>query len=336
MNEVSVFGSVTLLKNGVSVSVSLIPTKLLQQTFNGEKVTPDWGEAANQPVIYPFVMVSNTSVPVTDLSNPTWIFGGRTLTFNADGDSTNSGLVGMFKKISYTIGSTPVPALQITGNVMNGYTTHQKLVLNIDATIGGNTENVSDGIDILRFENPGDTYVGSIEFTNGGVLTPGNTTTTLAGSLTLGGIAVTEKVTYSWKKWNGTTWVSTGKTTRSITVGLDDVDSQARYMLEFSVDGSVVTNAYFTVRDLSDPLEIVIDQPVDAMIGSGESLTYTAVVRRVGTTDNLPGYTFNYTLLKLDGTEISSGVATGGKFTITGQQLLDNGGTINWSVTAKK
>lgn len=43
MNEVSVFGSVTLLKNGVSVSVSLIPTKLLQQTFNGEKVTPDWG-----------------------------------------------------------------------------------------------------------------------------------------------------------------------------------------------------------------------------------------------------------------------------------------------------
>ena len=335
MNEVSVFGSVTLLKNGVSVSVSLIPTKLLQQTFNGEKVTPDWGEAANQPVIYPFVMVSNTSVPVTDLSNPTWIFGGRTLTFNADGDSTNSGLVGMFKKISYTIGSTPVPALQITGNVMNGYTTHQKLVLNIDATIGGNTENVSDGIDILRFENPGDTYVGSIEFTNGGVLTPGNTTTTLAGSLTLGGIAVTEKVTYSWKKWNGTTWVSTGKTTRSITVGLDDVDSQARYMLEFSVDGSVVTNAYFTVRDLSDPLEIVIDQPVDAMIGSGESLTYTAVVRRVGTTDNLPGYTFNYTLLKLDGTEISSGVATGGKFTITGQQL-DNGGTINWSVTAKK
>lgn len=336
MNEVSVFGSVTLLKNGVSVSVSLIPMKLLQQTFNGEKVTPDWGEAANQPVIYPFVMVSNTSVPVTDLSNPVWIFGGTTLTFDDDGNCTNDGLTGMFKKTSYTIGSTPVPALQVTGNVMSGYTTHQKLVLNIDATIGGNTENVSDGIDILRFENPGDTYVGSIEFTNGGVLTPGNTTTTLAGSLTLGGIAVTEKVTYSWKKWNGTTWVSTGKTTRSITVGLDDVDSQARYMLEFSVDGSVVTNAYFTVRDLSDPLEIVIDQPVDAMIGSGDSLTYTAVVRRVGTMDNLPGYTFNYSLLKLDGSEISSGVATGGKFTITGQQLLDNGGTINWSVTATK
>ncbi len=336
MNEVSVFGSVTLLKNGVSVSVSLVPTKLLQQVFNGEKVTPDWGEAGNQPVIYPFVMVSNTSVPVTDLSNPTWIFGGTTLTFDGSGNCTNPGLAGMFKKTTYTIGSTPVPALQVTGNVMSGYTTHQKLVLNIDATIGGNTENVSDGIDILRFDNPGDTYVGSIEFTNGGVLTPDNTSTTLTGALTLGGIAVTEKVTYSWKKWNGTTWVSTGKTTKSITVGLDDVDSQARYMLEFSVDGSVVTNAYFTVRDLSDPLEIVIDQPVDAMIGSSESLTYTAVVRRVGTTDNLTGYTFNYTLLKLDGTEISSGVATGGKFTITGQQLLDNGGTINWSLTATK
>ena len=201
MNEVSVFGSVTLLKNGVSVSVSLIPTKLLQQTFNGEKVNPDWGEAANQPVVYPFVMVSNTSVPVTDLSNPTWIFGGTTLTFDDDGNCTNDGLTGMFKKTSYTIGSTPVPALQVTGNVMNGYTTHQKLVLNIDATIGGNTENVSDSIDILRFENPGDTYVGSIEFTNGGVLTPDNTTTTLTGSLTLGGIAVTEKVTYLWKKW---------------------------------------------------------------------------------------------------------------------------------------
>lgn len=336
MNEVSVFGSVTLLKNGVSVSVSLVPTKLLQQVFNGEKVTPDWGKAANQPVIYPFVMVSNTSVPVTDLLNPVWIFGGTTLTFDDDGNCTNTGLTGMFKKTNYTIGSIPVPALQVTGNVMSGYTTHQKLVLNIDATIGGNTENVSDGIDILRFENPGDTYVGSIEFTNGGVLTPDNTTTTLTGSLTLGGIAVTEKVTYLWKKWNGTTWVSTGKTMRSITVGLDDVDSQARYMLEFSVDGSVVTNAYFTVRDLSDPLEIVIDQPVDALLGASETLTYTAVVRRVGTTDNLPGYTFNYSLLKLDGSEISSGVATGGKFTITGQQLLDNGGTINWSVTAKK
>lgn len=336
MNEVSAFGSVTLLKNGVSVSVSLVPTKLLQQVFNGEKVTPDWGEAANQPVVYPFVMVSNTSVPVTDLSNPVWIFGGMTLTFDGNGNCTNTGLVGMFKKTNYTIGSTPVPALQVTGNVMSGYTTHQKLVLNIDATIGGTTENVSDGIDILRFDNPGDTYVGSIEFTNGGVLTPDNMTTTLTGALTLGGMAVTEKVTYSWKKWNGTTWESTGKTTKSITVSLDDVDGQARYMLEFSVDGSVVTNAYFTVRDLSDPLEIVIDQPVDAMIGSSESLTYTAVVRRVGTTDNLTGYTFNYTLLKLDGSEISSGVATGGKFTITGQQLLDNGGTVNWSLTATK
>ena len=200
MNEVSVFGSVTLLKNGVSVSVSLVPTKLLQQVFNGEKVTPDWGEAGNQPVIYPFVMVSNTSVPVTDLSNPTWIFGGTTLTFDGSGNCTNPGLAGMFKKTTYTIGSTPVPALQVTGNVMSGYTTHQKLVLNIDATIGGNTENVSDGIDILRFDNPGDTYVGSIEFTNGGVLTPDNTSTTLTGALTLGGIAVTEKVTYSWKK----------------------------------------------------------------------------------------------------------------------------------------
>lgn len=49
MNEVSVFGSVTLLKNGVSVSVSLIPTKLLQQTFNGEKVTPDWGRRLTSP-----------------------------------------------------------------------------------------------------------------------------------------------------------------------------------------------------------------------------------------------------------------------------------------------
>lgn len=336
MNEVSVFGSVTLLKNGVSVSVSLVPTKLLQQVFNGEKVTPDWGESANQPVIYPFVMVSNTSAPVTDLSNPVWIFGGTTLTFDDDGNCTNAGLTGMFKKTTYTIGSTPVPALQVTGNVMSGYTTHQKLVLNVDATIGGNTENVSDGIDILRFDNPGDTYVGSIEFTNGGVLTPDNTSTTLTGSLTLGGIAVTEKVTYSWKKWNGTTWESTGKTTKSIEVGLDDVDSQARYMLEFSVDGSVVTNAYFTVRDLSDPLEIVIDHPVHSTIGPGESITYTAVVRRVGTTDNLTGYTFNYALLKLDGTEISSGVATGGKFTITGQQLLDNGDTINWSVTATR
>lgn len=56
---------------------------------------------------------------------------------------------------------------------------------------------------------------------------------------------------------------------------------------------------------------------------------------QVGTTDNnLTGYTFNYTLLKLDGSEISS-AATGGKFTI-GTITADNGGTINWSLTATK
>lgn len=114
MKEVSVFGSVTLLKNGVSVSVSLIPTKLLQQTFNGEKVTPDWGEVANQPVIYPFVMVSNTSVPVTDLSNPVWIFGGTTLAFDDDGNCTNDGLTGMFKKTKLHDRLDPRPGF--TGN----------------------------------------------------------------------------------------------------------------------------------------------------------------------------------------------------------------------------
>lgn len=336
MNEVSAFGSVTLLKNGVSVSVSLVPTKPLQQIFNGEKVAPDWTAAGNQPVVYPFVLASNTSAPVTDLTNPVWIFGGVTLTFDGNGINTNAGLAGMFKKTTYTIGSTPVPALQVTGNVMNGFNTHQKLVLNLDATIGGHKENVSDGIDIMRFDNPGDAYIGYIEFTNGGVLTPDNTSTTLKGILTLGGVEVTNKVTYAWYKWNGTTWVATGKTIQSITVGLSDVDSQARYRVAFSVNGSVVTSAYFTVRDLSDPLEIVIDKPTDTMIGASETLMITAVVRRVGTTDNLTGYTFNYTLLKQDGTEISSGVATGGKFTITGQQLLDNNGSINWSLIASK
>lgn len=336
MNEVSAFGSVTLLKNGTSVSVSLVPTKLLQQIFTGEKVTPDWTVADNQPVIYPFVLVSNSNAPVTELSNPVWIFGGTTLTFNASGACTNAGLAGMFMKTTYNIGSTPVPALKVTGNVMKGFNTHQKLVLVVDATIGGHTENVSAGIDITRFENPGDTYIGYVEFTNGGVLTQDNLTTELKAVLTLGGIETTDKVTYAWEKWNGTTWASTGKTTRTITVGVADVDSQARYRVAFKVSNSVVTYGYHVVRDLSDPLEIVIDKPVNAQIGASETLSITATVRRVGTTDDLPGYTFNYSLMKLDGTVIASGVATGGKFTITGQQLTSNGGAINWSVTATK
>lgn len=336
MNEVSAFGSVTLLKNGVTVSASLVPTKLLQQIFNDEKVTPDWTVAANQPVIYPFILASSSSVPITDLTNPAWMFGGTTLTFNDSGVCTNAGLAGMFTKTTYMIGSTSVPALKVTGNVMKGYNTHQKLVLNVDATVGGHSENVSDGIDIMRFDNPGDTYIGYIEFSNGGVLTPANTSTTLKGILTLGGVDITTSVTYAWDKWNGTSWVATSKTTQSISVGIADVDSQARYRVVFKVDNSVVTYAYFTVRDLSDPLEIVIDKPMDAQIGTSETLTITAVVRRVGTSDNLTGYTFNYTLAKLDGTVIFSGVATNGKFSVSGQQLVDNNGTINWSVTATK
>ena len=336
MSEVSAFGSVTLLKNGVSVSVSLVPTKIIQQTFNGEKVTPDWTVADNQPIVYPFVLASNKNAPVTDLANPVWVFGGTTLTFNASGVCTNAGLAGMFTKTTYNIGSTAVPALKITGNVMKGFNTHQKLVLNIDATIGGHTENVSDGVDITRFDNPGDTYIGYVEFTNGGVLTPENSSTTLKGVLTLGGVEVTGDVTYAWDKWNGTAWVSTGKATRTISVGVADVESQARYRVAFKVSNSVVTYAYFTVRDLSDPFEIVIDKPVNAQIGEGDTLTITAAVRRVGEETNLTGYTFNYTLMKVDGSVITSGVATGGKFSITGLQVINNGGAINWSLTASK
>ena len=338
MKQVSAFGSVTLIKNGVSVSAALTPTDVLQQTFSGDKVFPDWETAANQPTVYPYVLVTSQVGPVTDLANSAWIFAGTALTFNEEtGDCTNEGLAGMFKKVTYTLGTTPVPALKITGNVMKDYTTHQKLVLNIDATVSGQTVNVTTSIDILRVDNPGDVYVGFVGATNGGVLTQNSTTTTLTAKLTRGGIEIAEsQLTYQWYKENGTGWVDTGKTTKSIEVSLDDVDSQARYRVAFSINNSVVTNAYFVVSDLSDPLDIYINQPKDAMIGVGDSLQYTVVIRRVGSTDALTGFTINYALTKLDGSEIASGVAEDGKFTVTGQQVKNAGGTLNWSVTARK
>lgn len=246
--------TITRLRQGDSLTASLVSTKSLIQYIEGDSISPNWEVLANQPIIYPFVRSSLTTAFITDITNVRWYLDNVLITAE-----DNRFLLGE----TYEIGGFHFPSLRVVKNLMLGSTSNKSIRAEFDVETGGFKTELNTTIDVQRLVVSESSYQGEIGVTSGGIITEEIPTVTLNAILLKGGQSVSAFDVEWWKIVAYDTdgevdgLMELGKTGKEITLSRNDVDLNETILCRFIVGGTVRATATRDLMDLTDPYEMV-------------------------------------------------------------------------------
>ena len=242
-------GSITIkrLRNGDSLCLTLeLNGKPLYQGIDKDTlaVTPDWGSAANQPIITP----KATSVrgnPVT-LSNFGWAHNGVALVFNgATSGNWQTDSTGKFSLDNLS------GALKIIGNLASETNTaNDSLTFTCQASVGGVEYPLTKSIDVIIQLAGASSYFGSV-IASTEQITESVPSSTLTTKLML----ASQDLSDYYVKWykDDTLW-SDKNGQKTITVGRSDIDGTQLFIAEFYKSSSDTTPIFRTGIRVADTL----------------------------------------------------------------------------------
>ncbi len=257
-------GSITIkrLRTGDNLFISFDNNGIpLYQGVNTDTtpatVTPDWSQAANQPMLTPKVTSARNAL--IELSQHEWDYNGVALVFNG------AALTGGFTKDStgkFAMNAT-TGALKIIDNLASAANyANDQLDYRCLATVDGVQYRLSKSADIFIQKVGATSYIGLITATTE-TLTASVENTTLKTDLKLAGNTVASWYT-KWYKGNlDTPWTEkNGQNT--ITVGRADVNGTVLFIAEFYLSAADATSgadpvfrAGIRIMDATDDFQIV-------------------------------------------------------------------------------
>lgn len=276
----SVTGSITIkrLRKGGTVSLELRSDLPLIQITDGENVSPDFTQTANQPTITP--TVRNGKGEVVTLQSATWSYNGVQLTFSTSVDAdgwqpcTNSDYSSLFKYKSAT------KQMKIVGNIASA----DNLISDtITCTVTGESSmanfSVSGNIN-FQISKAGATTT-SVAIYNDDTFEPDDTTLCRLGAKVYQGL---NEVTGKWVKWYDEAGNVRKQGTGPYTFDVlrDYIDGWGVIscsVFEKQDDTSAVASAWLTLRDYTDEYDILLTATPDEWDGQGD-VTVTAQLIR--------------------------------------------------------
>lgn len=333
---------VGMVIDGDKIDGNLRSTAPLAQFFKRDTgaCIPDWTVAANQPVIYP-VMRSQNEGAVKGIVAATekWYYNGVLIVFNASNVATApAAIANKAKKITYNNGTLNVPALQITGNLSAADNLDADVIRmtgDIESSGHNLTFDVFIGLEIAEYSD--NEYTGFLSVTNGGIIDQEGETVTVTPMLYKGGSKMTSGFTVKWLKPPYTTAFSTAAT---VALGRNDIDSRLDLMCQFLVGSDVMDTRIISLSDEIDPYYVACEASGTTMLestGVNSSVNLTYKVKKMGSGEVIPGYTFVTVLTGARGQAISlanAPTATGCKVTYADSKAA--GGGITGHVTGTK
>lgn len=221
------------------------------------------------------------------------------LTFDANGLSTNSGMVGYFKKIidySTNIGGTThkLPALRVMKNLVpiSGYDNDRITVAGTVEIAGSSIEFNGLSKEVVIQESTGNQYDVLITNNKGSQLLTAGESLTDTARVFKDGIEITDYTgfTFQWVKMLGAGDTNMGAA-RTQAVTTNDVDNVLKLRCDVSFNGSKVASGYDEITDFSDPYRIFFK--IDGISGTtsrpGQTATITPSIVKRGTGEEVPG-----------------------------------------------
>ena len=255
MSKYSAQGSITVkrLRNGDTIYLTLelngIPLFQAVDSQTGI-VSPNWGVAANQPVITPHV--GTTRGNSATLANHSWQYNGNTLQFTgATSGGFTADSTGKFA-MNQTTGALKIIAnLASASNMAN-----DTLLYSCTATIGGVAYTLTKSIDVQIQSAGASSYFGFITASTT-QLDSAHDSTTLKAELWL----ATAPVSNYYVKWyKGSVEWSAMAGQKSVTVNRNDIDATQLFVVEYyqnQGDTDYVARAAISIIDTLDEIIVV-------------------------------------------------------------------------------
>lgn len=290
MKVESVF-SLTATLDGTTINGTLRVdgTPLVQRYNKGtSQFVPDFESLAenNRPTLV-VILRDSTDGSVIVPQTIEFRYNDLLLTFGSDGLSTNSTLVGYFKKIdnySANVGgsSYQLPALRVMKNLVpvSGYD-NDRISVSGTIEVGGNSIPFSElSKEVVIQESTGNQYDVVITNTKGSQFTATGESLTETARIFKDGVEITDYsgYTFQWVKMLGSGDTNWG-TARTQVVSTSDVDNVLKLRCDVMFDGSKVASGYDEVTDFSDPyyLNFKITGITGTRVRKGETATITPV-----------------------------------------------------------
>ena len=241
----------------------------LYQTYDDANVyIPDFESGGiaetEKPTVALFVANHATGKLMTP-QTVDWMYNGVTLAFGGDGLSTNSGMVGMFKKIdnfsaSYLGADVTVRALRVMKNLVSlTNMDNDRISASGTVEVKGKPVRFNDvGAEVVIQKRTDSLYYVTI---NPLLLKLSNEAPSgqLEAQVLAGGNPVKDFTgyTFKWEKItsSGNVTLQSGSSNK-VTVELDDVDSMADILCTVSKGSEVVGSGFAHVEDESDPIQV--------------------------------------------------------------------------------
>lgn len=157
----------------------------------------------------------------------------------------------------------------------------------------------------------------------------------------MGSDDITTGLTYKWyNQTNGAWTVMSGKTTQTLTVTNDMVDTTGVFRVEVYQGGKLIGQDTQSVMDASDPFDLILNPtPEDETIReSGDTVVYKPILVKRGSTTKYKDMTFYFVFMDSAGVVLnpstSGTAATSG--TCTWDMCQQAGGNVAWTITTKE
>lgn len=346
MSIASRTGQVTfLLRSGVYSTALMCNMGDLYQVYDGEpdnpsNITPDFPTL--QPTYQFIVSSSRVAEGVIVPSSVKWYFNDVELTF-AGNVSTNSfaGETGHFKSIPYQAGTNDYYGLQIVKNLVKaseGASCTIKAVGTV--TVGSTSDSVQYLVSIPITKGVGNSRKVTIVAgdNNYFAIREKGGTCILKATMRQGASEVTSGLTYRWYQLSSGVWsVLSSQVAQTLQVNGDMVSNSSVFKVEVLQNGILAGYDVQEVVDLSDPLDIITNpNPANETIesGSGDSVTYSPILVKRGSTQKYRDMTFYFTFMDAAGNILNpstsgTAAATG---TCTEAMCAQAGGNVSYTI----
>ncbi|MEG0107614.1 MAG: hypothetical protein RR705_02015 [Lachnospiraceae bacterium] len=257
-------------KSGDQLSFYFETDKALWQGYDEESVavSPDWTEPINRPTISPKAYSACINSNVSNIGHGVWTYNSVVLVFD---DTTGLTADGVFKINATT------DALTIMKNLASS-TNKNGDILSYSAKFDNGYAETSGGQIEVKLDIVGsNSYYGYVDLTSS-TLKEGETDSIVATANLLLGTIPQSAFTLKWCKQSNQNVIGTGKT---LNITRDMVDGRETFYCEYYVEGILKTTKYFSVYDVSDPVQIVFVLFSDvSSTSAGKNVVYKAYLQK--------------------------------------------------------
>lgn len=336
-----------ITKAGTYTALIMCPTGDVYQEWEGteSEVTNIFPNFENtHPILYFVCTSSRVAEGVATPDSMTFYFNGTKIEFS--GDTSTGTFAGYFKKISPS-GDNLYYGLQIMKNLheLSGFVPATiKMVAAI--SYGTQSDDIQASYTIPIQQSTGSSYRVTI-------VAGDNKSFVISdkgGKCILKAVAyqsseeLTKNLTYKWSKMDTSGWtVLSGKTSQTLEVSGDDIDTYGEYLVEVSRDGNVIGRDIQGVMDASDPYDIdARPNPEDEAISEDESgngkVTYTPwIVKRGQNTQAIKDTKFYFVVKDAAGVYLNSASdrqTAFASYAVTRDMCKQSGGDVSVTITS--